>query len=63
MSALRPMHHKRSRRTSIEMAEIRSAIYEFAERMHPVGVRQTFYAVETRAWCRRPRPGPGRWAA
>ena len=46
-SALRPMHHKRSRRTQIEMAEIRFAIYEFAERMHPVGVRQTFYAVET----------------
>lgn len=47
MSALRPMHHERSRRTRIEMAEIRFAIYEFAERMHPVGVRQTFYAAET----------------
>lgn len=42
------MHHKRPRRTRREIAEIRDAIWYFAANMHPVGVRQTFYAVETR---------------
>lgn len=45
--ALWPMHHKRARRTRDQMSEIRFAIYDFARRMHPVGVRQAFYAVET----------------
>jgi hypothetical protein len=41
------MRHKRPRRTKTEMAVIRDAILAFAAANHPVGVRQTFYAVET----------------